>query len=82
MDSKLTLKLDREVIEKAKRYAKRQGVSLSQLVESYLRRLAEAEEPLQKERTGIAAELAGLFAGVEIGDAKEEYVDYLIKKYS
>ncbi len=35
MDTKLTLKLDQEVIEKAKRFAQGQQTSLSQLIENY-----------------------------------------------
>ena len=36
MDTKLTLKLDQEVIAKAKRFAKGHQTSLSQLIENYL----------------------------------------------
>ncbi len=39
MDTKLTLKLDKSVIEKAKAYASDQQVSLSKLVENYLNAL-------------------------------------------
>lgn len=81
MDAKLTLKLDQEAIERAKRYAERRGLSLSRVVESYFLRLAEAEEPGQK-LTGVVAELAGALAGAEVGDAREAYTEYLQKKYS
>ena len=37
MDTKLTLKLDKKVIEKAKEYAAKQKVSLSWLFENYLK---------------------------------------------
>ena len=36
MDSKLTLKLDENVIERAKKYASNKKVSLSRLIENYL----------------------------------------------
>ena len=39
MDTKLTLKLDKSIIEKAKAYASDQQVSLSKLVENYLNSL-------------------------------------------
>lgn len=39
MDSKLTLKLNREVIEKAKQYAPNKKLSLSRLVEAYFNHL-------------------------------------------
>ena len=34
--SKLTLSVDRSVVSRAKQYAKRQGLSVSQMVETYL----------------------------------------------
>ncbi len=36
MDAKLTLKLDAEIIERAKLYAKETNTSLSKLIENYL----------------------------------------------
>jgi len=39
MNTKLTLSLEKEVIEKAKSYAKQTGRSLSELVESYFENL-------------------------------------------
>lgn len=82
MDTKLTLKLDREAIERAKRYTDRRGLSLSRLVERYFLRLAESEELPPEKPTGVVAELAGVLAGVEIGDSREDYTEYLVKKYS
>jgi hypothetical protein len=82
MDTKLTLKLNQEAIERAKRYAERQGLSLSRMVEGYFLRLAEWEEPSREKPKGVVAELAGALKGVEIGDPKKEYTEYLLKKYS
>lgn len=67
MDAKLTLKLDKETIEQAKRYAERRGLSLSRIVESYFLRLAQSEEPPREKLTGVVAELAGVLKGAEIG---------------
>ena len=39
MDTKLTLKLDQEIIEKAKHYASEKKLSLSRIVENYLNSL-------------------------------------------
>ena len=48
MDTKLTLKLEQAIIEKAKDYARLQKISLSKLIEGYLQRItnepAEAAE--------------------------------------
>ena len=59
MDTKLTLVADKEIIEKAKQYAKSQKLSLSRLVESYLSSLVstKSEEseisPLVKSLSGV-----------------------------
>jgi hypothetical protein len=82
MDSKLTLKLDKEVIERAKLYAQHQGVSLSRVVESYFLGLTREEEPTPRALTGIVGELAGLLAGKEVDTSKEAYAEYLTRKYS
>jgi hypothetical protein len=82
MNAKLTLKLDSEVIEKAKAYAERQGVSLSRMVETYFTGLTQ-EDWLDEDRpTGVVAELAGLLAGARVDETKEDYAEYLAKKYS
>ena len=82
MDAKLTLKLDQAAIAGAKHYAELRGVSLSRIVEGYFLRLAEVAQPANEKATGVVAELAGSLKGVEIGDPKVEYADYLARKYS
>lgn len=82
MDTKLTLKLDRAAIAGAKHYAELRGVSLSRLVEGYFLRLAAAAQPARESATGVVAELAGALKGVELGDPKAEYAEYLAGKYS
>jgi len=81
MTAKLTLKLDEKVIEKAKAYAESRGVSLSRLVESYFAGLTRREAQ-EEPATGVVAELEGLLAGVKIENEKDEYVDYLMRKYA
>jgi hypothetical protein len=39
--AKLTLSVDERIVARAKRYAKQQGVSVSQMVEAYLEAVAE-----------------------------------------
>ena len=39
METKLTLSIDKQVIVRAKKYAKQQGRSLSDIVENYLKLL-------------------------------------------
>ena len=43
MDTKLTLKLNQEIIEKAKHYASEKKLSLSRLVENYLNALTSSD---------------------------------------
>lgn len=43
MDAKVTLSFDQEVVEEAKAYAERQGLSLSRLTEILLRRVIQTK---------------------------------------
>lgn len=45
MKTKLTITIDRDLLPRAKRYARSRGVSLSSLVEDALRGLAEPDRP-------------------------------------
>ncbi|MCL2220133.1 MAG: DUF6364 family protein [Chitinispirillia bacterium] len=48
METKLTLKLDRSVIDSAKEYAKNSHKSLSKLVEDFFKSLAYENSPPEK----------------------------------
>lgn len=48
--TKLTLRLDAATVERAKRYARRRGTSVSQLVEAYF---AALDAPAQQESTSL-----------------------------
>lgn len=82
MNAKLTLKLDRDVIQKTKHYARHHGVSLSALVERYFVRLTDQAQQREVEPTGVVAELAGLLEQAQVEDPKRSYADYLAEKYS
>jgi hypothetical protein len=79
MDSKLTLKLEKEVIEKAKFYAKSQHTSLSRLIENYL--LSLTNEPENEKITPLVKSLSGILDLPNDTDDKQGYGDYLTKKY-
>jgi len=84
MDSKLTLKLDKFVIEKAKDYASSQKRSLSRIIESYLRSLVSKNHPNEIDDFEISPFVKSIATGVKIPadfDYKKEYGDYLAKKY-
>ncbi len=59
MDVKLTLKLNQEIIERAKQYARENNVSLSKLIEGYLSGLTDSGDsknthsPLVNSLTGV-----------------------------
>jgi hypothetical protein len=80
MENKLTLKLNENVIEKAKEYAKKQNISLSKLVEAYLNLLTQ-ETTEEIEITPLVKSLSGVIKTEDEGDIKMEYVDYLQDKY-
>ncbi|MCH8524654.1 MAG: DUF6364 family protein [Balneolales bacterium] len=76
MDTKLTLKLDKDVIEKAKVYASSQNRSLSGIVESYLRTLTESNIDASIAQEDISPFVMSMKTGVQIPatlDEKEEY---------
>ena len=52
MDTKLTLKLDKSVIEKAKIYAAQHKHSLSFLIENYLKAVTTDEDPILAMQSG------------------------------
>jgi len=81
MDTKLTLKLNQEVIEKAKRYASGQQMSLSRIVEAYLQTLVSENNTDEFEISPFVKSIAtGTKIPAEL-DYKKEYSDYLIQKY-
>jgi len=81
MDTKLTLKLDQEIIEKAKHYASEKKLSLSRLIENYLNSLTsdKTNNDLQ-----ISPFVKSISSGIRIPadyDYKKERADYLEQKY-
>ena len=83
MDSKLTLKLDKSVIERAKEYAKKNQVSLSRLIENYLASLTQKDKTNKKE-IEISPFVKSIATGVSISsdiDTREVYREQLLEKY-
>lgn len=81
MDKKLTLSLDRNVIERAKTYARANNISLSKLIESYLSALTTQKKNEESEITPLVQSLSGVIELPEDFDEKEAYTDYLMEKY-
>ncbi|MBB4801230.1 hypothetical protein HNP37_001269 [Flavobacterium nitrogenifigens] len=83
MDAKLTLKLDKDVIEKAKIYAAGHKHSLSLLIENYLKTIIEKDK--FEENREISSFVKGLSVGKgetpEDFDYKKDRQNYLSEKY-
>jgi len=80
MDTKLTLKLNEDVIEKAKEYAKAKKTSLSSLIENYLQKLT-TDKKSKKTITPLVKSLSGVISLPKDYDDKKDYIDYLTNKY-
>lgn len=80
MDKKLTLSLNKTIIESAKNYAKSNNISLSKLIESYLKSLT-ASKRSTAEITPLVESLSGVISLEKDFDVKEAYSDYLLEKY-
>ena len=81
MDTKLTLKLNKNVIEMAKEYASNKNTSLSRLVESYLQSLTTKSS---KDEFDISPFVKSIATGKQVPtslDSKKEYSDYLLEKH-
>jgi len=80
MDTKLTLNVDKSVIDQAKKYAKFHKISLSRLIESYLSSLI-LQKGMDKDITPFVESLSGIIKLEKDFNYKESYTDYLIEKY-
>lgn len=79
-NTKLTLSLNKTIIEDAKVYAKSKNISLSQLIETYLHKVT-SNEKIESDPTPIVDQLSGVISLSEEMDYKEIVTDYLIEKY-
>ncbi|HRZ41552.1 MAG TPA: DUF6364 family protein [Bacteroidales bacterium] len=85
MDAKLTLKLDTEIIAKAKEYAAKRKKSLSKMIEAYLHALINKEKVQTVEEPEITPFVKSLSSGVHIPDdldPKQEYRKHKEERHS
>jgi len=80
METKLTLRLNKSVIERAKQYAQLHKTSVSRLVESYLDVVTQKSKAVD-EITPLVESLSGVIEVDADFDHKKEYTDYLIDKH-
>jgi len=82
MTTKLTLTVDKETIEQAKKYAKEQGRSLSNIVENYLKLLSAKEQQMKPDGDlKMIKSLRGSLKPPEGLDDKKTLEEELAKKY-
>jgi len=82
MNTKLTLTIEREIIERAKNYAKGKNRSLSDIIENYLKILTKEERNNKIKKLNPAVEsLKGSFKMPKDMDYKKELKNRLEKKY-
>jgi hypothetical protein len=81
METKLTLKLDKSVIESAKEYAQNNNNSLSKLVENYFRNLITRKESPQK-HSMLVESLTGIISEKEAEEwaVEDPKIRYILKK--
>ena len=82
MNTKLTLTIEKEVIEEAKGYAKEKGQSLSDLVENYLKLLTKEKRKIKSENLSPrVSRLRGILKVDKDFDYKKVLEEEIAKKY-
>jgi hypothetical protein len=79
MNTKITLKLNRTIVEQARKYASAHNTSLSKLIETYLEQL-----PLSNESEEVSPNVKSLLGVISLPknyDEKKMYRKYILKKY-
>jgi len=80
MDTKLTIKLSKSVIDRAKYYDRNHRISLSRMIESYLDSMTK-KEPKEFEITPLVESLSGVVTLPNDFDYKDDYLKFLNEKY-
>ncbi len=82
MSTKLTLTMEKKIIEQAKEYAARNGESLSELVANYFKYLTNySDNELEQELSPLVKKLKGIIKIEGDFDYKQVLQEELAKKY-
>ena len=82
MNTKLTLTIEQEIIQRAKEYAKDKNRSLSDIIENYLKILTKEEKAKQSKKLNpVVKSLKGSFKMPKNMDYKKELRSRLEEKY-
>ena len=79
MQSKLTLRMDDNLIESAKAWSAQSGKSISRIVADLFTLMQQEPRGVQDDLTPTVKSLKGILKGHQVGEA--EYRDYLSEKY-
>ncbi len=82
MNTKLTLTIEQEVIERAKQYAKGENRSLSNIIENYLKSLTAQKATNKNHLSPSISALKGTFNMPQNLDYKKELERRRTKKYA
>ena len=80
METKLTLRLKKKVIDQAKKYANDHETSLSKLIENYLSAITNESRSIEK-ISPLVQSLSGVIQLSETEDPKRTYQEHLKEKY-
>ncbi len=80
METKLTLRLKKKVIDQAKKYANDHETSLSKLIENYLSAITTEPKSIEK-ISPLVQSLSGVVQMSENEDPKRTYQEHLKEKY-
>jgi len=82
MKKKLTLTIDEDIKEQAKKAARRRGVSISELVERYLESVSKETDSWKPRPGSVVSRISGSIKGNDSGEAYSDIVtDALMEKY-
>ena len=80
METKLTIRLKKKVIDQAKKYANDHETSLSKLIENYLSAITEESRSTEK-ISPLVQSLSGVIQLSENEDPKRTYQQHVKEKY-
>lgn len=82
MESKLTLRLNKKVVEGAKRFSKKNNTSISKIVENYLDSILKTGQDQNISISPGVEKISGILKEADIKDYKKEISAYIEKKHS
>jgi hypothetical protein len=82
MNVKLTLKLNKKAIERAKKYARKNKKSLSVMIEKYFNLISDNDSIAEIEISPNVRDLSGIVKFSENINVREVYKKHIEEKYS